>query len=116
MNRSEVWLIRLDPTVGDEIGKMRPAVIVNDSAVGYLELRVVVPLTGWKDHFVKAPWMVRIDPDTATGLAKTSAADAFQVRSLSVKRFNRMIGILTDDQMVEIKAALAAVFDIDLDL
>ncbi|PKN24950.1 MAG: hypothetical protein CVU64_20990 [Deltaproteobacteria bacterium HGW-Deltaproteobacteria-21] len=34
MRRSEIWLINLDPTVGAEIRKTRPAVIVNDNAVG----------------------------------------------------------------------------------
>ena len=40
MQRSEVWLITLDPTVGAEIKKTRPAVIVNDDAVGILPLKV----------------------------------------------------------------------------
>jgi hypothetical protein len=38
MGRGEVWLINLDPTVGAEIKKTRPAVIVNDNAVGILPL------------------------------------------------------------------------------
>ena len=51
MRRGEVWLINLDPTVGAEIKKTRPAVIVNDDAVGVLPLRVIVPLTEWKERF-----------------------------------------------------------------
>ena len=39
MKRGEVWQINLDPTVGSEIRKTRPAVIVNDDAVGVLPLR-----------------------------------------------------------------------------
>jgi mRNA interferase MazF len=34
MRRKEVWLINLDPTIGAEIRKTRPAVIVNDDANG----------------------------------------------------------------------------------
>lgn len=34
MRRGEIWLINLDPTIGSEIRKTRPAVIVNDDAVG----------------------------------------------------------------------------------
>ena len=45
MRRGEVWLINLDPTVGSEIKKTRPAVIVNDDAIGILPLRVIVPIT-----------------------------------------------------------------------
>jgi mRNA interferase MazF len=42
MRRGEVWLINLDPSIGAEIRKTRPAVIVNDDAVGVLPLRVIV--------------------------------------------------------------------------
>ena len=45
MKRGEVWLINLDPAAGSEIKKTRPAVIVNDDAIGILPLRVIVPIT-----------------------------------------------------------------------
>ncbi|MBU0732774.1 MAG: type II toxin-antitoxin system PemK/MazF family toxin, partial [Proteobacteria bacterium] len=45
MLRGEVWLINLDPTLGSEIKKTRPAVIVNDDAIGILPLKVIVPIT-----------------------------------------------------------------------
>jgi len=67
MHRGEVWLINLDPTVGTEIRKTRPAVIVNDDAVGVLPLKVIVPITDWKEHYAVAPWMVRLDPDKENG-------------------------------------------------
>jgi mRNA interferase MazF len=51
MHSGEVWLINLDPTVGAEIRKTRPAVIVNDDAVGLLPLKVIVPVTEWKDRY-----------------------------------------------------------------
>jgi mRNA interferase MazF len=94
MGRGEVWLINLDPTVGSEIKKMRPAVIVNDDAIGVLPLRVIVPLTAWQERYAEryavAPWMVRLDPDPDNGLDKPSAADALQVRSVSHIRINTL--------------------------
>ena len=92
MRRGEIWLINLDPTVGSEIRKTRPAVIVNDDAVCILPLRVIVPLTAWQDRYAVAPWLVRIDPDTENGLDKPLAADTFQVRSVSQTRFVRQLG------------------------
>jgi hypothetical protein len=38
MRRGEVWLINLDPAIGAEIKKTRPAVIVNDDSMGILPL------------------------------------------------------------------------------
>lgn len=92
MQRGDVWLINLDPTIGAEIKKIRPAVIVNDDALGILPLKIIVPITEWKDHYSKAPWMVPLDADADNGLTKLSAADAFQVRSVSKERFARTSG------------------------
>lgn len=112
MFRGEVWQINLDPTVGAEIQKTRPAVIVNDDSVGVLPLRIIVPLTDWKERYKIAPWMVRIEPGNATGLIKVSAADAFQVRSVAHERFVYQLGKLTDLQMQAITKALAVVLSI----
>ena len=113
MHRGEVWRINLDPTMGAEIKKTRPAVIVNDDAVGILPLRVIVPITEWKDRYAVAPWMVRLDPDVENGLDKPSAADAFQIRSLSQTRFVQRTGKLSEAAMQEITKALVVVLAIE---
>lgn len=112
MRRGEVWLLNLDPTVGAEIRKTRPAVVVNEDGVGVLPLRVIVPLTDWKERYQIAPWMVRIEPATSNGLAKVSAADAFQVRSVAQERFVRQLGNLATEQMQAVAKALAVVLAI----
>ncbi len=114
MQRGEVWLINLDPTIGAEIKKTRPAVIVSDDAIGILPLRVIVPITEWKERYAIAPWMVRLEPDPENGLEKPSAADAFQVRSVAQERFVRRLGKLSDVAMREITRALAIVLSIEL--
>jgi mRNA interferase MazF len=114
MRRGEIWFINLDPTVGAEIKKTRPAVIVNDDAIGILPLKVIVPITEWKDRYAMAPWMVRLKPDAENGLDKLSAADAFQVRCVAQERFVRRLGKLSDATMQEITRALAIVLSIDL--
>jgi mRNA interferase MazF len=50
MKQGEIWLINLDPTLGAEIKKIRPAVIVNDDALGKLPLKIIVPITDWKEY------------------------------------------------------------------
>ena len=115
MRRGEVWLINLDPTVGSEITKTRPSVIVNDDSVGVLPLKVIVPITDWKDRYAVAPWMVRLEPDRTNNLEKLSAADTFQVRSVSQsqQRFVRRLGRLSAAAMQEIAQALALVLGIE---
>jgi mRNA interferase MazF len=109
MRRGEVWLINLDPTIGSEIRKTRPAVIVNDDTIGILPLRVIVPITAWQERYAIAPWLVRLDPDAENGLDKPSAADAFQVRSVSQTRFVRQLGKVSAQALQNITRALAIV-------
>jgi mRNA interferase MazF len=98
--------------VGEEIRKTRPCIIVSDDAVGVLPLKVVVPVTEWNDRYAIAPWMVRMNPDARNGLAKPSAADAFQMRSVAQERFVRRMGIASDYHLRQIAEALATVLKI----
>jgi len=110
--QGEIWLVNLDPTVGDEIRKTRPAIVVNRDALGVLALRVVVPLTGWHDRFQSWDWLVRIDADASNNLDKTSAADTFQVRSVSTRRFVRRVGRLSDADLKRVGDGLKVVFEV----
>lgn len=107
-------MINLDPTVGTEIKKTRRAVIVNDDAIGVLPLKIIVPLTEWKDRYSVAPWMVKLSPDSTNMLEKNSAADAFQVRSISQERFLRRMGNIPEESMNLISQALAIVLGLNL--
>lgn len=77
MRKGEIWLVSLDPTVGTEINKTRPAIIVNDDAIGILQLKVIVPITDWKDRYAVCPWMVYLEASEGNGLTKPSAVDTF---------------------------------------
>jgi len=102
MHRGDIWLINLDPTIGAEIKKSRPAVILNIDEIGVLPLRVIVPITTWKDHYSTAPWLVQIQPNKTNGLEKISAVDTFQIRSLSTERFIRAIGKVNSEKILAI--------------
>ena len=103
-------MIDLDPTKGAEIQKKRPAIIVNDDALGKLPLKVVVPITDWKKIYSRAPWMVQLTPNLQNGLSKESAADCFQVRSLSQERLIKKLGSVDANTFNDIKEALKKVF------
>ena len=113
MKQNEVWLINLDPTIGAEIKKTRPAIIVNDNSLGKLPLKIIVPITDWKDRYELAPWMIKIKPNSKNRLTKYSSADCFQVRSVSQDRFVKRIGELSDSIMDEIRIGLSKVLTID---
>jgi mRNA interferase MazF len=112
IKRSEIWLVNLDSTIGAEIRKTRPAIIINDDSLGILPLKIILPLSDWKERYEKADWMVKIEVDNLNNLVKDSTADCFQVRSVSEKRLVRKIGAITDKQTYLIEIALKKVLDI----
>jgi mRNA interferase MazF len=112
MKQGEIWLINLDPTVGAEIKKTRLAIIVSDNALGKLPLKIIVPITDWKDRYEIAPWMTKIKPDKNNGLTKVSSADSFQIRSVSQERFVKHIGAVPERILEEIRFGLAKVLSI----
>src|SRR5665213_2371305 len=112
MKRGEIWLINLDPTVDSEIRKTRPAVIVNADQLGRLPLKIIVPITDWKDRYSIAPWMVTILPDKKNGLSKESSADCFQIRSVAEERCVKRLGLVDIDIMDKIRKAIGTVLNI----
>jgi mRNA interferase MazF len=105
--RGEVWTVRFDPSVGAEMHKLRPAVVVNVPEVGRLPLRIVVPLTDWKPAYASLPWFVRVPATPQNGLAKDSGTDAFQVKSVATARFVNQLGTVTEQELNRIVAAIA---------
>lgn len=110
MKQKDVWLINLDPTVGAEIRKTRPCVILNDDSTGILPLKIVAPLTDFKAKFEVVPWMVKVLPDNINNLVKTSVIDMFQVRSVSKQRLIKQIGRISDDDLSKVLEAVKVVF------
>jgi mRNA interferase MazF len=109
MHRGEVWMVNLNPTQGDELFKILPAIVVNDDAIGVLDLRVIVPVTAWQPTFAGCDWLVRLDSTAGNGLTKDSAADTYQIRSVSLRRFGRQLGTLNDADLERVLDGIVAV-------
>jgi mRNA interferase MazF len=100
-------MVRFDPSEGTEYKKTRPAVLVNESTIGWGTLRIVVPITEWNKRYEILPWFVQLKPTARNGLTKESGADPAQVKSLSVTRLERKIGSVTASELEEIVAGVA---------
>ena len=109
--RGEVWRVDFDPTKGSEIKKTRPAVVISSDAVGVLPVRLVAPITGWKNRFAKNLWHVHLSPTKRNGLRKESAVDALQVRSADTTRFVDKLGRVSRTELEEIVTAVAVVIE-----
>ena len=107
--RGEVWLLNREPTLGAEMKKTRPVVMLSHDRLGVLPLRVIVPLTQWQERYAVAPWMIKIEPTVANGILTPSSADTFQVRSVATQRFVKKLGELSAVEMESIAQGLATV-------
>ncbi len=109
--RGEIWRVDFDPSIGHEIQKMRPAIVVSIDITSGLDLSLAVPLTSWKDRFSSYPFIVPIEVDSQNGLTKKSAANSLQVKSLSINRFVEKIGVIKMAQLNEIVDGIALIID-----
>lgn len=109
--RGEIWDVNFDPTVGVEMQKTRPAVVLNINTIGHLPIKLVAPITGWQAKFSGNIWLVKVKPNRTNGLTKESAVDTLQIKGVDVQRFLTKRGRLTATLMSEIGAAIATIID-----
>jgi mRNA interferase MazF len=108
--RGEIWRVDFDPIVGSEITKTRPAVVL-DHGHPSLTLRIVAPITDWKQNYHKSIAKIHLHPTLANGLTKESAADAYQIKTVDLVRFSQRIGKLPQSHVDEVAAAVATIID-----
>ncbi|MET4706110.1 type II toxin-antitoxin system PemK/MazF family toxin [Frigoribacterium sp. UYMn621] len=109
MLRGEIRLVDLDPVLGSEANKRRPAVIVSNDRANSIATRLgrgvitVVPVTSNTARIF--PFQALL-PAGATGLPQDSKAQAEQVRSIAVERLGALLGHAPADVMVKLDDAL----------
>ncbi len=104
MRRGDIYFVSLDPVVGSETGKTRPAIVVqNDLANRSSPTVTVVPVTSQVGRVY--PFQVRI-PAGEGGLEHEGKAQCEQIRTVSRQRLKRQLGQLTQKRLEEIRVAL----------
>lgn len=109
MRRGEIRIVDLDPTRGAEATKRRPAVIVSNDGANSTATRLgrgvvtVVPVTSNVTRLY--PFQVLLEA-AETGLDRDSKAQAEQVRSITVERLGRRLGVVPAPVMAKLDEAL----------
>jgi mRNA interferase MazF len=113
LNEGDIYVVNLDPTIGDEIQKKRPVLILNGGHEKNLKLTIVVPITRWQIQWEDNPFFVLLEPDEQNCLEKRSVVDCFQIRSVSHQRFLKKTGRISEHDLDSVKQAIAMILDID---
>ena len=103
MRRGDVHLVRLDPTLGSEIKKTRPCVVVSpDELNQHLRTVVVAPMTTTGHAY---PWRIRCRFQRRSGFV---ALD--QIRTVDHERLLKRLGELGSDALTEVLQGLHEMF------
>ena len=104
--RGDILDITLDLTIGHEIKKTRPCLVVqNDIGNRFSAMTIVVPLEG-AEHVAKVYPIAVLIPKGEGGLAKDSVALCNQIRSVDETRFGKTRGHVSAGTMTKIDQAL----------
>ena len=100
MKRGEVYWLAFDPSVGGEIQKTRPAVIVsNDAANDALNRTLVVPLSSQISRVYPGEALVQLNGETRKAMAD-------QLTTASKQRFRSRLGKLSAEDMERLEASI----------
>jgi|SRR3989338_2256465 len=111
VKRRDIWLVNLDPTVGHEIKKPRPAVIIqNDLGNKYSPITIIAPLTSQNlDKVYPIEVFIRKEP---LGLDKDSKVLLNQIRAIDKRRLVKRLGQVDNETMIKIDEALKISLDL----
>jgi mRNA interferase MazF len=104
--RGEIYLTALDPTIGHEIRKTRPALVIqNDILNEHLATTTVAAITS-KVRFPISPVHVLLEANQSTGLAAPSVAVFSQLRTVDRRRFVKRLGAMDAETMRQVDEAI----------
>lgn len=110
--RGAILQISLDPTVGHEIKKSRPCLVVqNDIGNKYSPMTIVVPIEG-AEHVQKLYPVNVFLPKGEGGLGKDSVILCNQIRSVDEGRFGRIYGVVSAETMKKVEQAIRISLDL----
>jgi mRNA interferase MazF len=103
--RGEIYWVGLDPVVGTEIARTRPALIIsNDIGNQYAARVIVAPITSRHTDRVY-PFEVAVQAAEG-GLPQMSKIVLDQIRAIDKRRLGQRIGVLTPERMREVDEAI----------
>lgn len=108
-----IWLVTFDPSVGTEIQKTRPAVIISGTAFNQRSKITVLPVTSTTPNPKALPVMVALPPSNVNGLHIDSYVVCIDPLTFDKKRFVKRLGQLELEQIQQIKRVIIEYLALD---
>ncbi len=102
INRFDIYLVKLNPTIGSEIQKTRPCIIISPKEMNILNTVIIAPMTSKGFDFIFRP---KINFDGKNGLVLLD-----QIRTVDKSRFVKRIGVVDVEKSKEISLMLVEIF------
>lgn len=103
IRRGEIWIVKLDPTVGSEIRKTRSCVIVSPAEIhDHLRTAIIAPLTS---KGFSAPYRVPVRLGGKDGIILLD-----QMRAIDKSRLTKRVGALTPSTLSAVLSLIAEIF------
>ncbi|MEB3342881.1 type II toxin-antitoxin system PemK/MazF family toxin [Okeania sp.] len=108
-----MWLTNFDPTVGAETKKIRPTIIISSDGIDRLPIKLIAPITDWKNSLENDSWHIKIEPNLANNLTKVSTVDILQIRGIDLQKLVKKIDICSGKIMKKISIGIALLVEYD---
>ena len=103
LSQYDIVLVNLDPTMGSEVKKTRPCVILSpDEMNKFLQTVIIAPITGTSKKY---PTRIKIKGKTTKGWIMID-----QIRTVDRKRITKIFGKLSEKEILEVKNVIQETF------
>lgn len=111
----DIWQIDFDPSVGQEIRKTRPALVMSSSPYNIASGTIfVVPLTSTVPKISRSPFYISIKKNKSNNLLHDSFANVSQLRAISKLRFLKKMGVFERNIQESILKRFLRIMDVDI--
>ena len=103
LKQYEIVLVNLDPTIGSEMKKTRPCVIISPNEMNkYLQTIIVAPMTSSSKYY---PTRIEVKHNKTKGWVVID-----QIRTIDRKRVAKILGALTEKEIDKVKSVIQETF------
>jgi mRNA interferase MazF len=109
-----IWLVNFDPSIGTEIRKTRPAMIISGTLFNQRRKVTVLPITSSSPDSRLLPVVVALEPDPNNGLNTDSFIVCIDPMTFDKQRLVKQLGLLNIDKIHQVQAILRSYLELDI--